>query len=219
MEIPLFAHALNITTLAVFALVAFVTIVTPGPTVLLALANGARYGVRRSVPGMFGAVMSDFVLVGSVALGLGALLAASEFWFSVVKWVGAAYLAWLGIKLLRSRGGLDLTPTSADQGEAAPRRIFAKSFLVAVTNPKGYLFCSALLPQFINAGQPQWPQYVAIGLVFASMDFAVMLGYALIGARAVSLLRQRAVLWLDRSCGAVLLMLAGSLAFYRRSTS
>ena len=170
MEIPLFAHALNITTLAVFALVAFVTIVTPGPTVLLALANGARYGVRRSVPGMFGAVVSDFVLVGSVALGLGALLAASEFWFSVVKWVGAAYLAWLGIKLLRSRGGLDLTAAQTDQGESAPRRIFAKSFLVAVTNPKGYLFCSALLPQFINAGQPQWPQYVAIGLVFATLD-------------------------------------------------
>lgn len=219
MEINLLPHALNITTLALFAVVALVTIATPGPTVLLALANGARYGVRRSLPGMLGAVSSDFVLVGSVALGLGAVLAASEFWFSVVKWIGVIYLAWLGIRLLRSKGGLDLSRAQADDGEAAPMRIFAKSFLVAVTNPKGYLFCSALLPQFINAAEPQWPQYAAISLVFAALDFSVMLGYAIIGARAVSLLRRRAVLWLDRSCGAILLALAGTMAFYRRGAN
>jgi threonine/homoserine/homoserine lactone efflux protein len=98
------------------------------------------------------------------------------------------------------------------------RRIFARSFLVAVTNPKGYLFCSALLPQFIDASAPQWPQYAAIAGVFAGLDFLVMLGYAVVGARAVRLLRQRAVLWLDRSCGAALLALAGSLAFFRRAS-
>ncbi len=210
---------MNFSALAVFALVALVTIATPGPTVLLALANGSRFGVRRSLPGMFGAVLSDFVLVGSVALGLGALLAASEFWFSVVKWMGAAYLAWIGLRLLRSKGNLDLSQARAAPVEGVARRVFAKSFLVAVTNPKGYLFCTALLPQFIDASAPQWPQYLVIGLIFAGLDFAVMLGYAVIGARAVRLLRQRAVLWLDRFCGAALLALAGSLAFYRRSAS
>lgn len=210
---------MTIATLLVFSLVALIAIATPGPTVLLALANGSRYGVRRSVAGMLGAVASDFVLVGAVALGLGALLAASEFWFSVVKWVGAAYLAWLGLRLLRSQGGLDLSQSGAMVADATPRAIFAKSFLVAVTNPKGYLFCSALLPQFIDASAAQWPQYVAIGIVFAGIDFVVMLAYAVIGARAVKLLRQRAVQWLDRGCGAALLALAGSLAFYRRATN
>ena len=210
---------MNITTLLLFSLVALLAIVTPGPTVLLALANGSRYGVRRSVPGMLGAVASAVVLVGAVALGLGALLAASEFWFSVVKWVGAAYLAWLGVRLLRSKGGLDVSEADASVGEASPRAVFAKSFLVAVTNPKGYLFCSALLPQFIDAAAPQWPQYLVIGLVFAGIDFAVMLGYAAIGAHAVRLLRRRAVLLLDRACGAALLALAGSLVLYRRSAS
>lgn len=175
---------MNATTLFVFSLVALVAIATPGPTVLLALANGSRYGVRRSLPGMLGAVASDFVLVGAVALGLGALLAASEFWFSVVKWVGAAYLAWLGLRLLRSQGGLDLSQAGGAEGATA-RSIFAKSFLVAVTNPKGYLFCSALLPQFIDASAPQWPQYAAIAVVFAGLDFAVMLAYAITGAKAV----------------------------------
>ncbi|KAB2896081.1 MAG: LysE family translocator [Burkholderiaceae bacterium] len=206
-------------TLLVFAAVALVAIATPGPTVLLALANGSRYGVRRSLAGMLGAVASDFVLVGAVALGLGALLAASEFWFSVVKWAGAAYLAWLGVRLLRSQGGLDVQGLQARQDTASARSIFAKSFLVAVTNPKGYLFCSALLPQFIDASAPQWPQYAAIGVVFAGLDFAVMLGYAFMGAHAVRLLRRRAVQWMDRCCGAALLALAGSLAVYRKGSS
>ena len=72
-------------TILAFAAVSFVGIATPGPTVLLALNNGSRYGVRRAIPGMLGAVFSDFVLIGAVAVGLGALLAASEFWFSVLK--------------------------------------------------------------------------------------------------------------------------------------
>jgi threonine/homoserine/homoserine lactone efflux protein len=208
---------MEITTLLAFCVVALIAIATPGPTVLLALANGSRFGLRRSLPGMAGAVASDFVLVGAVALGLGALLAASEFWFSVIKWIGAAYLAWIGWRLIRSQGGLALPAAgSPASGEAAPHAVFAKSFLVAVTNPKGYLFCSALLPQFIDAGAAQAPQYTVIAIVFAALDFIVMLGYAAIGAHALRLMHRRAVLWLDRSCGAALLALAGSLALVRR---
>ncbi|GEQ75569.1 amino acid transporter [Comamonas testosteroni] len=211
---------MTLATLLVFSLVALIAIITPGPTVLLALANGSRHGVRRALPGMLGAVLSDFVLVGAVALGLGALLAASEFWFSVVKWAGAAYLAWLGLRMLRSRGG----SLSAPQGESgtggySARSVLLKSFLVAVTNPKGYLFCSALLPQFIDPAAAQAPQYIAIALVFALIDFLVMLAYAFAGSRAARLLRGQAVLWLDRLCGGMLLALAGSLAFYRRATN
>ena len=211
---------MTLATLLVFSLVALIAIITPGPTVLLALANGSRHGVRRALPGMLGAVLSDFVLVGAVALGLGALLAASEFWFSVVKWAGAAYLAWLGLRMLRSRGG----SLSAPQGESgtggySARSVLLKSFLVAVTNPKGYLFCSALLPQFIDPAAAQAPQYIAIALVFALIDFLVMLAYAVAGSRAARLLRGQAVLWLDRLCGGMLLALAGSLAFYRRATN
>lgn len=211
---------MNTATLLLFSIVALVAIATPGPTVLLALANGSRMGVRRSLPGMFGAVLSDFVLVGAVAMGLGALLAASEFWFTVLKYVGAVYLAWLGLRLLRSQGGFEM-PARGAAAAAAPshRSVFAKSFLVAVTNPKGYLFCSALLPQFIDPSAAQAPQYMAIAVVFASIDFAVMLAYAFIGSRAMRLLKARAVKWLDRACGAALLALAGSLAFYRRATA
>ncbi|WP_105437558.1 LysE family translocator [Neorhizobium sp. T25_13] len=206
-------------TLLAFAIVAFIGIATPGPTVLLALTNGSRYGLRRALPGMAGAMISDFVLIGAVALGLGALLAASEFWFSVVKWLGAGYLAFLGLMLLRSKGSLDVTAGAAAASSGAATSIFLKSFLVAVTNPKGYLFFSAFLPQFIVPDAPQFQQYAILALVFALIDMAVMFGYALLGSRAVHLLKKKGALWLDRLCGGALLALAGSLAFYRRATS
>ena len=204
-------------TLLVFAIVAFIASATPGPTVLLALANGSRFGVRASLPGVVGAVLSDFVLISAVALGLGPLLAASEFWFSVVKWVGVAYLGYLGVRLLRSDGALSV-PNDAAPGEPPSHRaIFGRSFLVAVTNPKGYLFFSAFLPQFIVPAEPQFPQYAALTLTLAAIDFVVMCAYAATGAQAIRVLRVRGVLWLDRLCGGALLTLAGSLALYRRN--
>ena len=206
-------------TLLAFALVAFIGIATPGPTVLLALTNGSRFGVRRACFGMAGAMASDFVLIGAVALGLGALLAASEFWFSVVKWIGVVYLAFLGIMLLRSKGTLDMTFRAMDGGSGAARAVFVKSFLVAVTNPKGYLFFSAFLPQFIAPDAPQGAQYAALAVIFAAIDFCVMFGYAMLGSQAVRMLKKSGALWLDRICGGALLTLAGSLAFYRRASA
>jgi threonine/homoserine/homoserine lactone efflux protein len=169
---------------------------------------------------MAGAVLSDFVLIGAVGLGLGALLAASEFWFSVVKWIGVAYLAFLGAMMLRSAGSL----VAAGQGgvarhRASPRALFSKCFLVAATNPKGYLFFSAFLPQFVDPAAPQLPQFAMLALVFATIDFMVMLGYALLGAQATRVLKGSVTRWLDRLCGGALLALAGSLAFYRRANS
>jgi threonine/homoserine/homoserine lactone efflux protein len=207
----------NLTILA-FAMVSFIGIATPGPTVLLALTNGSRFGIKTACVGMAGAVVSDFVLIAAVALGLGALLAASEFWFSVVKWIGVGYLTFLGVMLLRSRGTVEIAHQTAGAG-ISPRTVFLKSFFVAVTNPKGYLFFSAFLPQFVSLEQPQFSQYLVLGLTFALIDFAVMFGYAVLGSRAVRLLRQSGALWLDRICGGALLALAGSLAFYRRASA
>ncbi len=206
-------------TLLAFTLVAFIAIATPGPTVILALANGSRFGLRRSLYGMLGAVISDFVLVGAAAIGLGALLAASETLFSAVKWIGVAYLAYLGLMLLRSKGGLQGAPGLPADARGSPRAVFMKSFLVAVTNPKGYLFVSAFLPQFIDTGAAQAPQYLILAIAFAATDFVVMFAYAALGARAVRLLSRSGALWLDRICGAVMLALAGALAFYRRASA
>lgn len=209
----------DVTLLAAFAAVSFVGIATPSPTVLLALTNGSRFGVRRACSGMAGAVLSDFVLIGAVGLGLGALLAASEFWFSVVKWIGVGYLGFLGVMLLRSKGTLGESVRMTPDGSGSARSLFLKSFLVAATNPKGYLFFSAFLPQFIAPASPQLPQYAALALIFASIDLLVMFGYAMLGSQAVRLLKNSGALWLDRICGGALIALAGSLAFYRRAVT
>ncbi|OWV81497.1 amino acid transporter [Rhizobium sp. R634] len=210
---------MDIFTLLAFAAVSFVGIATPGPTVLLALTNGSRHGLRRAMAGMVGAVLSDFVLIGAVAIGLGALLAASEFWFSMLKWVGAAYLAFLGIMLLRSKGAIDAALQSGAPAGQSTFAIGLKSFMVAATNPKGYLFFSAFLPQFIDPTQPQAAQYALLALIFAALDFIIMFGYAFFGSQAVRFLKTSGALWLERACGGALLALAGSLAFYRRATA
>lgn len=205
------------TSLFAFALLAFIGIVTPGPTVLLALTNGSRYGLRRASIGMAGAVVSDFVLIGAVALGLGVLLATSTFWFMVIKWLGVAYLAYLGVRMLMSKGSLSDVGKAAVPAASSARSLFLTSFLVAVTNPKGYLFFTAFLPQFVVPGEAQAPQYAILAVLFASIDLAVMFGYAALGARALGALSRRAARWLDRICGGAFLVLAGSLALYRRS--
>ncbi|MBB4231217.1 LysE family translocator [Rhizobium mongolense] len=211
---------MDIVTLLAFAAVSFVGIATPGPTVLLALTNGSRYGARRAIAGMLGAVLSDIVLIGAVAIGLGALLAASEFWFSVLKYLGAAYLAFLGVMMLRSQGTIETAMKVESAGGAASAfAIGLKSFMVAVTNPKGYLFFSAFLPQFIDPALPQPAQYVVLAVIFASIDFVIMFGYAAFGAQAVRLLKNSGAMWLDRISGGALIALAGSLAFYRRATA
>jgi len=207
---------MNAPTLLAFVVAAAVAIAIPGPTVLLALANGSRYGTRRAMFGMLGAVASDVVLVVAVGVGLGALLLASETAFSIVKWIGVAYLVFLGFRMLIARGSLLHGDPAADP-RGSRHALFLKSFLVAVTNPKGYLFVGALLPQFIIPTAPPLGQYVLIGIVFCALDFAIMLGYALLGAQAIRLLKRRGAVWIERVCGAILLGLAAWLAASRRA--
>jgi homoserine/homoserine lactone efflux protein len=151
-------------SLLAFTLMAMVVVMTPGPTVLLALSNGSKYGFSRATYGIFGAALSDCVLIAAAAFGLGALLAASAFWFTVLKSIGVVYLVWIGIQMLRSSGSLGSVPHQmALTGVGAPggaMAIFRKSFLAAVTNPKGYLFFTAFLPQFLDASDALLPQYV-----------------------------------------------------------
>lgn len=208
-------------SLFTFALMAAVVVVTPGPTVLLALSNGSKFGIGRAGYGIAGAALSDGILIAAAALGLGALLAASAFWFNVVKFIGAVYLVWIGVQMLRSSGKPLSSSAPLNDGQAGPRgaslAIFRKSLLVAVTNPKGYLFFAAFLPQFVILSKPLFSQYVTLGLIFIAVDVAVMFAYAGLGAKAMQLLTGRGVLWIDRTCGAFLAALGLALAFVRRS--
>jgi threonine/homoserine/homoserine lactone efflux protein len=210
---------MSTTVLMLFIITSFVAIATPGPTVLLALSNGARFGTRVARFGMLGAMLSDLILISAVSIGLGALLAASETAFQILKWIGVLYLLYLGIQLLRTQpqSRHDLSQ-GLNASLSQPHRIFLKCLLVALTNPKGYLFFSAILPQFVNPQTPQFPQYALLALTFTAIDGLVMLGYASSGARAVQLFRTpMAMVWINRFSGGAIVVLAGALALYRRA--
>lgn len=206
-------------SLLLFSTLALVTVATPGPTTLLALNHGARHGVGAALPGVAGAVLSDFVLIVAVAAGLGGLLASSATAFELLRWTGVAYLAWLGWRLLHAPA----TPSPAADAPVAPARgerpgaVFRRSFTVAVTNPKGYLFFSALLPSFIHPAEPLLPQYGLLAAMFAGIDGAVLLAYALAGAAGARRFGgPRALRRLDRASGLTLLALAGGMALWQR---
>jgi len=200
-----------------FGLIMSAGIVTPGPTVLLALNNAARFGIRRATWGIMGAAAADILLVALVGLGLGVVLAASETLFVTLKWVGAAWLAYIGLRMLLSS---DTALPDGTEAEAPARgRLFLKSFFVAMSNPKYYIFMTALLPQFVSTAQPALPQYASLAVVIVSIDVAVMLGYAMLGKKSLHLLKASGIRWMNRISGSFLLILAGSVALYRKSST
>ena len=201
-------------TVALYLTACFMVTVIPGPTMLLALSNGASGRWRVAAFGMLGAALSDLLLIAAVGLGFGALLYASEFWFSVLRGVGMLYLVWLAGQLWRQSPSL---PTALpDEMARSGRRAFLRSLCVALSNPKGLLFFSAFLPQFIDPQAAQWPQYAVLAATTAGLDLVVMAAYACGGAQAARLLSLAALRRLNRLCAAALLALAGGLAFLRR---
>ncbi|HEY9275148.1 LysE family translocator [Achromobacter sp.] len=207
---------MTLATLLLFILASAVTIITPGPTVLLAMSNGSRHGVRAACWGMAGAVLADLVLIGAVASGLGVVLAASEVAFQLIKWVGAAYLAYLGWKMLRSDAALILPSAAPGADRPVGLSLGLRSFMVALTNPKALLFMSAFLPQFIDPQAPLATQYAIVACVLATINILTMLVYAALGAQLVRAFQGSGLRWLNRVCGSLMIGLAGTLALYRR---
>lgn len=208
---------MTLTALLAFALIMSAGIVTPGPTVLLALNNAARFGIRRASWGIWGAALADVLLVALVGLGLGVVLAASETLFVTLKWAGAAWLAYIGLRMLLSSDAS--LPGEAEVIAPARRALFLKSFFVAMSNPKYYIFMTALLPQFVSTTQPALPQYASLAAVIVAIDVAVMIGYAVLGKKSVSLWKTGGIKWMNRVSGTFLLILAGSVALYRKSSA
>lgn len=207
---------MNIDTLLLFVAAAFVLAITPGPTMLLAMSNGISGGMRRAGWGIAGATIGSIVVISTVALGLGSLLAASEWLFNALRVAGVIYLAWLGVKLWRSPPPDVAAALAAPQTEPRGRVALLRSLTVALSNPKSVLFFAAFLPQFIDTAQSQGPQYLVLGTIFVVLDTCIMLAYAGAGTQAVRWLSRRSLRNLNRGCAAGMWALAATLAFWRR---
>lgn len=174
---------------------------TPGPNMLLAMTHGIRYGVRHTLPTLAGLLLALGIIMCGSALGLGALLATSELLFSVVKYAGAAYLVWLGIKTWRAPANPLQESTAAAVIDTAWQR-FRTGFLVAMSNPKAFVFFTALFPQFMNAQADQSVQLAILAATFFVIESTWQIVYATGGAKLKSWLNTPLRLqWLNRFAG------------------
>ncbi|HEY8026307.1 MAG TPA: LysE family translocator [Burkholderiaceae bacterium] len=207
-------------TLVLFVLTSLALAITPGPTMLLALSNGIVAGRRTALFGILGATLANLLLITLVALGLGVVLAASEILFNALRYVGVAYLCWLGFKLWRARSlAIDQAALVEGRQILPPKRAFVRSVSVALSNPKGLLFFSAFLPQFVSPAHAQAPQYAELALIFVSLDAVVMFSYATAGTNAVRYLSARGLLVIHRACAVAMFALAAALAIARRGNA
>ena len=158
-----------------FLVASILIAVTPGPGAVISMSTGMRHGYWAALTAILGLQAAILVHLLIVALGLGAVLAASETAFQLVKFLGAAYLVWLGVQKWCA------PPVPVDTNAPAVRRrgLFLQGVLVNLTNPKAIIFIAALVPQFVNPAQEQISQYLLIATTLCLTDLTVMSGYAL----------------------------------------
>lgn len=197
-----------------FLLAAILIAVTPGPGAVLSMSIGMRQGYRSALVAIVGLQAALLVHVLIVAIGFGALLAASELAFSVLKLAGAAYLVWLGIQKWRAPANV----VKEEILQVSQRSLFLQGLLVNLTNPKAIIFVGALLPQFVTPASPLLPQYFLIATTLCLTDTLVMSAYALAARRLGAWMHDPQMLSLqNRVFGGLFVTAGGALALSSRS--
>ena len=165
-------------TWIVYIFVALMSIASPGPAILLAISNSLKYGMRTVIISSFGNIVGLFFLSALAMAGVGAFLKTSPSMFFILKFCGAAYLFYLGVKQWRSRKSVfsqieDATKESKKNSNRGRFQLFTQAYLLAITNPKAILFFSALFPQFISAKSPLLPQFFILTFTLWRSRFAL----------------------------------------------
>ena len=200
--------AMHLNTWLVYLLAATGLSLSPGPNGLLALTHGALHGRRKALYTIFGGAFGFIAVIALSMFGIGALLKTSLTWLTVMKWVGGAYLVWLGVQVWRSPPvGIKV------RGSAEPRSgwsLFQQGALSALTNPKGLLFFTAFLPQFIDPARSLFAQFVIMAGTFASIEIATEVFIASMAHRISPWLR-RVGRRFNRACGGLFMAIGVAL--------
>jgi threonine/homoserine/homoserine lactone efflux protein len=173
----------------------------PGPIVTLVIANGLRHGTRVALTNIAGVQAALTIVIGVVAIGLTSLMATMGYWFDWVRFAGAAYLVWLGIKLIRS-------PVEGVEAIAPPPPrggFFLQGFLVALSNPKLLVFFGAFIPQFVDMSRDHFSQVALLGVTFMFFAGLTDATYALLAGRARSFFSARRTRLLSRVSGGAMI--------------
>ena len=199
-----------------YVVATLIVLASPGPTIMLVVSYALTQGRRSAFASVMGVGLGDATAASASLLGLGAILAASATAFTVLKWVGAAYLVWLGIKMWRSRP----TALGAHQVADIPaRKIFWHAYVVTTLNPKGIIFFMAFLPHFIAPQAPVAPQLLLLGSTFVVLGILNAAVYAIAAAAIGNKLRNPSLMRLVNKVGGGFLISAAAMtATLQRST-
>ncbi len=200
------------TLLAAYVGTVVVLALTPGPSTMLGSAHGMRYGARGTLPTIAGDLSANTMQMLAAGLGLGSVIAGSATTFTVIKWCGAAYLAWMGIGYLRRASGSLEGP---DDGTfRTPFARYGQGFVTSAANPKAVVFFAALFPQFIDPTSSVALQLVTLGIVFLVIDGTSVLLYSATAGRLSAWLTARGRVQVQRRItGSALLGAAALLSF------
>jgi threonine/homoserine/homoserine lactone efflux protein len=189
-----------------FASATMILLVIPGPTILLVVSYALGQGWRAAAPLAVGVALGDFTAMTLSLFGVGALLQASATLFTVLKWVGAVYLFYLGYKLFRAGGSIDVKPVTDKKSSL---KMLGHAWIVTALNPKSITFFVAFVPQFVDHQNAFAPQAVLMVATFVVLAFANAFGYAFVASRARHTLANQKAIKLFNRTGGTLLMGAG----------
>ena len=197
-----------------FVATAAILLVIPGPTILTVISYSVTHGRRANVPLVIAVALGDSTALALSLVGLGALLATSAFWFTLVKFAGGLYLIYLGVKLLRA--GIAAAPPPAAAAPVSRGRLFANTYVVTALNPKGIVFFVAFLPQFISPAENVTSQLWVLASTFVVMAAMNATLYAVFAASARRMLASPRAQRRFNIAGGSLLSLAGAWALLAR---
>jgi len=204
----------------IYLSVVLAVIVAPGPSAILCVSHGVAHGAKRTVSTIVGGMSASLTLMMLSALGLGAVIAASDTLFQVIKYLGAAYLVYLGVSTWRAPAqAFDLPADDVVRSDASAtgRALFRKGFLVGIGNPKDLLFFGSLFPQFIDPGRPFVAQLLVLAATWLVVDGTVMMAYAKGGAALAKRLKgSRLSKAFNRVTGGAFVVAGGALAVANR---
>jgi len=201
-----------------FVVASTALLIIPGPTVLLVLSYALSQGKKVAMATAGGVALGDFIAMSLSLAGLGALVMASATAFTVLKWVGAAYLVYLGLRLLLNAGESPVLKPET-QAKAEARAVFRHACVVTALNPKSIAFFIAFVPQFVDPAAPLGPQFAILVATFVGLATLNVFAYAFLADRLrLQIGRPAVIAWLSRAGGAALIAMGAATAMLRRAT-
>ena len=198
-----------------FAAASTALLLIPGPTVLLVLSYAISQGKRVALATAAGVAFGDLIAMSVSLAGLGALVLASAMLFTVLKWIGAAYLVYLGITLLRNASNASLSEAE-DVAKISATKVFCHATAVTALNPKSIVFFIAFVPQFIIVDNPLISQFMILVATFVGLAGINALAYALLADKLrTKIVRPSVLAWLSRSGGIALILMGVVTATFR----